>query len=214
MRRLPILATLLVAAAVAAMIALGVWQVQRAGEKERLIAGHLAAASLPALDLDPLLERPPEALPPLSFRRVLVTCRASGVAPTLRGGRSRAGQSGYVYLLPCRPGAGGLAGRLMVNVGWAALPDDDLRPALDGIVAGTLGSVQPGETIRLTSARPAPPLAPAAPPRIEDVANNHLLYAVQWFFFAAAAALIYALALRRRRREHLPPDDGGPKGAR
>ena len=36
-------------------------------------------------------------------------------------------------------------------------------------------------------------------PKPEDVANNHLAYAVQWFLFAAAAAIIYLLALRKRQ---------------
>jgi cytochrome oxidase assembly protein ShyY1 len=45
-------------------------------------------------------------------------------------------------------------------------------------------------------------LKPVAPPSVEDVPNNHLAYAVQWFFFAAVAAFIYVLALRRRTRTH------------
>ena len=38
MRRLPILPTIIVAAAVAVMIGLGIWQLQRAEWKNRLIA--------------------------------------------------------------------------------------------------------------------------------------------------------------------------------
>jgi cytochrome oxidase assembly protein ShyY1 len=41
-------------------------------------------------------------------------------------------------------------------------------------------------------------LKSVAPPSVEDVPNNHLAYAVQWFFFAAVAAFIYVLALNRR----------------
>ena len=76
MRRPPILPTLIVAAAVATMIGLGVWQLQRAAWKERLLAEYVAAAAQPALDLDPLLARGGET-PPLAFRRVLVTRRAA-----------------------------------------------------------------------------------------------------------------------------------------
>jgi cytochrome oxidase assembly protein ShyY1 len=36
------------------------------------------------------------------------------------------------------------------------------------------------------------------PPNPEDVPNNHLSYAVQWFAFAGIAAGIYLLAVRRR----------------
>ena len=42
-RRLPILPTILVAAAVVVMIGLGVWQLSRAEWKERLIAQYRAA---------------------------------------------------------------------------------------------------------------------------------------------------------------------------
>lgn len=198
MTRPPPLATLIVAGAVAAMIGLGVWQLQRAAEKDRLLADFARAAALPALDLDPLLDRDEAELPPLAFRRVLVSCRARDVEPELRGGRSRDGVGGYSYYLPCRPGAEGLAGRLQVNAGWTPLPDDARRLSLDGLVAGIIGPVRAGRPIVLTSAAAPPPLAPSAPPRIEDISDNHLFYAFQWFFFAAAALVIYLLALRRR----------------
>lgn len=205
MKRLPLIPTIVVAGAVAVMIGLGVWQLQRAAWKERLLADYAAAATMPALDLDPLLggDRP---LPPLAFRRVLITCAAADVAPEWRGGRSRAGQNGYVALVPCRPGASGLAGRARVNAGWSALPQRDRRLSLNGIVAGTLGADEEGEPLILTSATPAAPLAASAPASIEDVPNNHRAYAAQWFFFAGLAVLIYALALRRRRSRELPPE--------
>lgn len=205
MRPLPVLPTVVVAAAVATMIGLGIWQIQRAAWKERLLAQYAAAASMPALDLDPLLdaERP---LPPLAFRRALVTCRARDIAPEVRTGRSAADAVGQVYLIPCRPGAARLAGRLRVNVGWAPSFDAARRLSLDGIVAGHLGTFEGDGPITLTAATPVPPLAPSAPTRIENIPNNHRLYALQWFFFAAAAALIYGLALRRRNAPKLPPE--------
>ena len=198
MRRLPPVPTILVVLAVAAMIGLGVWQLQRADEKQRLLAEYQANAAMPALDLDPLLDGAPADLPPLAFRRVLVTCRAEGIAPSLRGGRNGAGESGYAYLLPCRPGADGLGGRLRVDAGWSRMPDDRLRPSLDGIVAGRLGQVAADGPVTITSARASAPLAASAPPSLDEVPNNHLFYAFQWFFFAAAASVIYTLALRQR----------------
>ena len=207
MKRPPILAALIVAAAVAVMIGLGVWQLQRAAWKERLIAEYAAAASLPALDLDPLLARDGAApLPPLAFRRVLVTCTAQNAVPDLRGGRSRAGQGGYAYRIPCRPGADGLAGRILVNAGWSQLPDGDRRITLDGIVAGTLGPVEPDRPVVLTSATAVAPLAPSAAPTIADIPNNHRAYAFQWFFFAGVALVIFLLALRQRGARRLPPE--------
>jgi cytochrome oxidase assembly protein ShyY1 len=200
MKRLPLLPTLIVAAAAAAMIGLGMWQLERAAWKDRLLADYALAATMPALDLDPLLVGG-RATPQLAFRRVLVTCRAEAAVPDWRGGRSRTGQGGYVARIPCRPGAGGLAGRITINAGWAPIPDRDRRIALNGIVAGTFGADVEGEPLLLTAATPAESLAAAAPARIEDVPNNHRAYAAQWFFFAGVAVLIYLLALRRRRRE-------------
>lgn len=205
MRRLPLIPTIVVAAAVAAMVWLGLWQIQRARWKERLLAQYTEAASMPALDLDPLLDGD-GPLPPLSFRRALVTCRAVDVAPQVRTGRSARDAVGQVYLVPCRPGAAGLAGRLVINAGWAPRFDAASRLSLGGIVAGHLGAVDEDGPIILTAATASPPLAPSRPTRIETIPNNHRLYAFQWFFFAAAAALIYWLALRRRSAPKLPPE--------
>ena len=206
MKRLPLLPTLVVAAAVATMIGLGIWQLERARWKEQLLADYARAAALPALDLDLLIARGGQELPPLAFRRVLVTCRSHDFQSALRGGRGRDGGGGYAYFIPCRPGASGLAGRLRVNAGWAARHDAASRLTLDGLVAGRLGHVGEEGPIVLTIAAPAPPLAPSAPVTIESIPNNHRLYALQWFFFAAAAAIVYLLALRTRRRRDLPPE--------
>jgi surfeit locus 1 family protein len=204
MKRLPLIPTIVVAAAVATMIALGIWQVRRAAWKERLLAEYAEASTLPAVDLDPLLDGE-TALPPLSFRRALVSCRADDVAPEVRTGRSAADQPGQAYYVPCRPGATGLAGRLRVNAGWAPRHDAVQRLSLGGIVAGRLGLVEEGGPITLTAATPVRPLAASAPASIASVPNNHRLYAAQWFFFAAAALVIYLLALRKRGKD-LPPE--------
>lgn len=204
MKRLPIIPTIIVAGAALVMVGLGVWQLQRAAWKERLLADYALAATLPALDLDPLLSRD-RPLPPLAFRRVLVTCQPQETAPEWRGGRNRAGQGGYVALVPCRPGAEGLAGRLRINAGWAALPERERRLSLPSIVAGTLGADVEGQPLILTASTPVTPFAASAPASIDEVPNNHRAYAAQWFFFAGLAVLIYLLALRRRPRE-LPPE--------
>ena len=204
MRRLPLLPTLIVAAAVATMIGLGIWQLRRAEWKERLLAEYALASTMPAVDLDPLLDGEMR-LPPLSFRRALVSCRADDVAPDIRAGRSAADQPGQAYFVPCRPGAPGLAGRIRVNAGWAPRHDAVRRLSLDGIVAGRLGLVEEDGPITLTAASAAPPLAPSAPASIASISNNHRLYALQWFFFAVAALVIYLLALRKRGKD-LPPE--------
>jgi cytochrome oxidase assembly protein ShyY1 len=205
MRRLPVIPTLVVALAAAAMIALGVWQLQRAAWKERLLAEYAAAAGLPAVDLDPLLDGRTR-LPPLSFRRALVTCHAENVMPEIRAGRSAQDVPGQAYYMPCRPGVAGLAGRIRVNVGWSERPGA-MRPlSLDGLVAGRFGAVGEEGPVTLTAARAHLLLAPSRPPSLETIPNNHRLYALQWFFFAAAALAIYLLALRKRDRGTLPPE--------
>ena len=160
---------------------------------------------MPAVDLDPLLDGR-GALPPLSFRRALITCDAPDAEPEVRAGRSAADLPGQVYVIPCRPGAAGLAGRIRVNMGWSERPDAPRRLSLHGIAAGRLSVVGEDGPIILTAATAPPPLAPSQPTSIDNIPNNHMLYALQWFFFAAAAAVIYGLALRRRYAPTLPPE--------
>jgi cytochrome oxidase assembly protein ShyY1 len=206
MRRLPFIPTLIVAAAVATMIGLGIWQLQRASWKEALLAEYGRAMALPAVDLDPLLARG-APLPELSFRRALVTCDARDAAVEARAGRSASDASGQAYYVDCRPDASGPAGRLRINAGWADRPDAVRRLTLSGIVAGRLSAIDPDGPITLTAATPAAPLATAsAPPDLAAIPHNHLSYAVQWFAFALSAAVIYLLALRRRKAPKLPPE--------
>lgn len=198
MMRLPFIPTVIVAAAVAVMIGLGIWQLGRADEKERLLAEYRSAATLPPVDLDPLIANGNVAAVPLAFRRALVTCRPGNAPAEARAGRNREGASGYAYWVHCKPNAEGFAGRLLVNAGWSQDPAAQARLP-QGTIAGTLGAIPQDGPVILTSATAVPPLVPAALPSIEDIPNNHLSYAAQWFFFAAAAAVIYLLALRRKK---------------
>jgi cytochrome oxidase assembly protein ShyY1 len=197
MRRLPIIATIIVAAAVAVMIGLGIWQLQRAAWKDRMLADLAAAQALPPVDLDAALAA--GETPPVAFRRARVTCAAREVTAAPRAGRSRRGATGYSYFIPCRPGAGGLAGRLQINAGWSQAPNSLLRLNAEGPVEGRIGTAEAEGPIILTADAAIGPLEPSAAPSVDDIPNNHLAYAFQWFFFAATAALIYLLALRRRR---------------
>jgi surfeit locus 1 family protein len=205
MKRVPILATLVVIAAVAAMIALGIWQLRRAQWKAELLAEYSQAASMPAVDLDPLLDGR-TVLPPLSFRRALISCDASDAEADIHAGRNIGDVVGQVYVIPCRPGASGLAGRIRVNMGWSERPDAPRRLSLHGLVAGRLSVVGEDGPIVLTAATAPPPLAPSQPTAITSVPNNHMSYAFQWFFFALTASVIYVLALRRRNRRALPTE--------
>lgn len=203
MKRLPIIATLIVAAAVAVMIALGVWQLQRAGWKDRMLAELATAPAQPPVDLDAVLREGRNV--PLAFRRARVTCAAREVTASLRAGRSRRGGTGYSYFIPCRPGERGLAGRIQVNAGWSQQPNGSLRLTAEGPVEGQIGTAEADGPVILTADAAIGPLEASAAPKVEDIPNNHLAYAFQWFFFAATAALIFFLALRRRRGSVAPP---------
>ena len=200
--RLPLVPTILVAAAVAVMIGLGFWQLDRRHEKEALIARFQTASKLPPVAWP--------AVPPDGDS--LLYRKASGFCLEVVGWRSVAGRSasdetGWSHIASCR--TGGMEGPgMQVDMGWSksSAPPAGWR---GGEVSGTIA---PDSThrMRLVSELPAPGLQPSAPPSPALTPNNHLLYAIQWFFFAAAAAVIYLLALRRRQRQRLPPEGTGP----
>lgn len=208
-RRWPVIPTILVLAAVATMIALGVWQWQRKGEKEALIALYQRNTAMSSLVTYPELPPVPDAM---LYRKSSVTC-LQPVRWDQRGGVDRAGRNGIRMIADCRTGAEGPG--VLIDMGTA----DDFTPAgaapawKGGTVQGTIvpGPEQPTMIERLTGravpARallvadvPAPGLRPSAVPSAADTPNNHLAYAGQWVFFAIAALVIYIIAVRRRLR--------------
>lgn len=193
--RLPIIPTLLVAAAIAVMVGLGLWQLQRAEWKADLLARYETSSALPPVAWPSHVTRPEDYY----FRRASGFClEATGWRPT--AGRSLDGQSGWSFVATCRTGAEGPG--MQVDMGWSK--NSELPTWRGGEVSGVIAPDE-AHRLRLVSANPAPGLQPSAPPSPETIPNNHLLYAVQWFLFAAAAAVIYVLALRRRQRRELPP---------
>lgn len=208
--RLPLFPTIIVAAAVATMIGLGIWQLGRAGEKDALRARMEQNAKLPPMALPLLAEVDEELL----FRRASAFCLE--VTEWRRiGGKSASGQSGTRLIAECRTGAEGPG--FAADMGIS--PDPKAQPNWrGGEVSGVLVAEpsragladrllrrEPPPRPMLVSAAPAPGLLPSAPPTPDGFTNNSRSYAFQWFFFAAAAALIYFLALRGRRAEPLPP---------
>jgi len=202
-RRWPVIPTIVVLCAVAAMIALGIWQLQRKSEKEALIALYERNMAMSSLVTYPKLPPVPDAM---LFRKSSVVC-LEVVKWDPRGGTDRKGQSGIRMIANCRTGAEGPG--VLVDVGIA----EDFTPPkwTGGTVQGTIvpGPEQPTVIERLTGrAKPARAMLVAdAPveglrasevPTGADVPNNHLAYAFQWFFFAIVALIIYALAVRRR----------------
>ncbi len=189
-RRLPLVPTIVVLAAVAAMIGLGVWQLARAREKEALLQRLATARQLPPIAW-------PTAAPSRSdlplFRKAEGLC-LQPVAAKVIAGRNLRGESGYSHLVDCRTGAEGPGMR--VDIGWSRDPAAGARWT-GGSVSGTIGPDRERQ-IRLVADTGQAGLEPSAPPNLSDIPNNHRSYAVQWFLFAASALVIYALALRTR----------------
>jgi len=208
-RRVPVIATILVALAVAAMIGLGVWQLRRLHEKEALLARlstnyHLPPMAFPGVPVgDDLL-----------FRRAGAFC----LQPTnwqSEGGHDANGKPGWRQIVQCRTGAEGPG--FPVQVGIAATPNAEptwqggavrgyiaYLPDHQPLIAGLAGTGAP-RTLMLVADPPLAGLAANPPADLSSVPNNHLAYAVQWFVFAGVAAVIYALALRRRWQSPNPP---------
>lgn len=203
--RWPLIPTILVLAAVAVMITLGVWQLQRKGEKEALIALYQRNMAMSSLVTYP-------ELPPVEdrflYRKSSVVC-LEPVRWDPRSGTDRAGKAGIRMVADCRTGAEGPG--VLVDIGIG----DDFAPPkwTGGIVQGTIvpGPEQPTLIARMTGkatpARamlvadaPVAGLRASAVPSAADTPNNHLAYAGQWFLFAVAALVIYILAVRRRLR--------------
>lgn len=189
LRRLPLISTLLVAAAVATMIGLGIWQIARASEKQAMLARYAAAQGLPEIAFPTM---PTKGELPL-YRRASGLCiRVVGWNAT--AGEDRTGESGYSHFADCSTGAEGPG--MVVVAGWSK--DPNAKPTwTGGTVRGVIGPDRKAR-LRLVSSEGLGGLAPSAPPSPASIPNNHLFYAAQWFFFAAAAAVIYALALRKR----------------
>jgi len=190
MKRLPVLPTLLVLVAVAIMIGLGVWQLQRARWKEGLLAHYAAAQTLPSMAFPSV---PGPGSEEILFRRAGAFCLAV-TGWSARAGENRAGQPGWRHLADCRRGGSEGPG-MLVDMGWST---SAAAPAWNGGQVNGVIAPDSKRKIMLVSDRAAPGLQPSAPPTPADIPNNHRAYAVQWFLFAAVALVIYAIALRRR----------------
>jgi len=187
LRQLPILPTLVVGVAVTVMVALGVWQSGRAGEKQALLA-HYAQASQMSADVDwPMTDEKAEAR---LYRHTRISCDQV-VGIEARAGRNASDEPGWVHVAQCRLPSGTIAPAVL---GWSQNPD---AVAFNG--GEIAGFIAPGP--RLVASPAVAGLANMPRPDPTDLPNNHMSYAMQWFFFALTALVIYALALRKRIKE-------------
>ncbi|WP_242138250.1 SURF1 family protein [Sphingomonas sp. TREG-RG-20F-R18-01] len=202
MKCVPVFATILVALAIIAMVALGVWQLGRRADKAALLAHYARNVTLPPVAFP--------AIPVddgLLFRRSSALC-LEPVSFAIEGGRNAHGGTGWRQIAHCRTGAEGPGFTVQLGFG----KDPHAKPSWKGgpvtgyishapdhqpLIAGLFGSAAP-KTLMLVADPPLAGLDPNPQPDLSAVPNNHLAYAVQWFIFAAIAAIIYALALRRR----------------
>ncbi|MFM7404081.1 MAG: SURF1 family cytochrome oxidase biogenesis protein [Erythrobacter sp.] len=184
-RRVPIIPTIIVLAAVATMIGLGIWQLGRRAEKEALIARYEAAIGTGEMAVFPMEGEGEDVL----FRRSLLACNAVESIEAVSGTSSR-GEKGWVHRASC---VESIDATIPVDLGFSR---DLAKPAFTG--GSVTGIIAPGP--RLVADPPVAGLQPMARPDPGDLPNNHLAYAGQWFFFALTALVIYVLALRRRGR--------------
>lgn len=185
----PLVPTILVGLAVATMIGLGIWQLQRKGQKEALLARYEAAAGLEAVTWPSVPDA--KALP--LFRKSSLMC-VKVVDIRSVSGSSSAAKPGFAHVASCQTGGAEGPGA-KVAIGWSERPRSPTWKggSISGIIAPD--NVQ---LIKLVATDKVDGLELLAKPSPEQIPNNHLLYAIQWFIFAAAAAIIYVLALRKR----------------
>ena len=192
--------TVLVALAVAAMIRLGFWQIDRLHEKEAALALYAANVA-----------KPPMAFPRLAqgdaflFRKASVFC-LQPVSFDWQG----AGALGFRLIAWCRTGAEGPGFQVQIGTSHDAKARTDWRggevsgyithaPDHRPLIAMMFGKHAP-TPLMLVAGSPAQGLAANPGPDLSAIPNNHRAYAVQWFLFAAVALVIYGLALRKRWR--------------
>jgi surfeit locus 1 family protein len=189
MIRWPLVPTILVVAAVATMVGLGIWQLQRKAEKEALLARYEAAAGLDPVAWPSVPE--PDALP--LFRQSSLMC-INVVGWQSVSGVSATGKPGFAHVASCQTGGAEGPGA-KVAVGWSERPQ---APVWEGGAINGIIAPDNAQFIKLVATDKVEGLQLLSPPSPEQIPNNHLLYAIQWFIFAAAAAIIYVLALRKR----------------
>jgi surfeit locus 1 family protein len=187
-RGLPLIATIIVLAAVATMIGLGLWQLDRRAQKEALLERYAVARTLSAEV--PWPAKPADQRAAL-FRRTTIDCRTEGKDAPIAG-HNRAGRLGWAHTVTCVPPEGS---RAEVVLGWSR----DLAPRnwSGGRVQGLIAPGA-GDAVRLIADPPLAGLEAMAAPDPQSIPNNHWSYAIQWFLFAGVALLIYGLALRKR----------------
>lgn len=203
-RRWPLIPSVLVLSAVAAMVMLGLWQLKRAVQKDALIA---EVRHNPALPPRAFPQTGP-VTPEMTFRRSSLHCLRV-VGWQVEAGRAADGSSGFRYIAQCATGAEGQGALVALGVGGKP----NMKPGWTGgtvsgwiskepdhrsLIAQLTGPELVLRPMLVAEASPIAALKASSLPKPDDIPNNHRSYAVQWFLFATVALVIYVLALKRR----------------
>jgi cytochrome oxidase assembly protein ShyY1 len=210
--------TLFVFALLPCLLALGVWQWHRAGEKRLVQQQYAELQGRAPADVAQL------SSPPMNYTRVTVRGRYDNSRNWLLDNRVLGGRVGFEVLTPF---VFGQAGVVLVNRGWI-IGDPARRvlpviPAVDGVVTLTGYAYRPETNARVGSASPStawprvieqidfvridrtlpawtlrldPDAAGALRPEWPVVTGSpekHVAYAVQWFAMAFALLLLWLL---------------------
>jgi surfeit locus 1 family protein len=189
MRRIPVVATLVVLAAVAAMVTAGVWQLQRATWKENLLGRYNHAVKEQVAVAYPFTD---DAREEALYHHSRIDCRKV-LSQEVIAGRNLAQEVGWAQIARCATSGEPVE----VALGWSK--DPATRVWQGGTVEGMIGPA--ARNVRLVVAPAQAGLTQLARPDPHDVPNNHRSYAVQWFLFAASALIIYVLALRSKLKD-------------
>ncbi len=201
-RRIPIIPTIIVAAAIVTMIALGFWQLGRGAERDQLKQAMVERPDMPVLDY-PFGSEMDEAY---LYRRLRGQCdEVTGVE--VAGGRDASGRTGWRQIATCVSPSGqtfeaqiGVADRPDVVAHWAGGSVQGvavLAPDRRGFWE-RLAFEPPQRPLMIVADEPKAGLLPSSRPDPDEYENTSWGYAGQWFLFALTALVIYVLALRRR----------------
>ena len=226
--RFPFGLTIVCVIALALLVGLGTWQLQRLQWKQGLIARSEAAATLPPVSLEALAQ-----LPDPEFRKAVLPCDFQS-QPFVELQSIHDGQAGVRLISACEgwlvdlgfvadtvsarperqpaaiPGIVAEARRVEAPNGFAPPPEGNRFYARDTAamsrVLGVQGAVRPYVLFATGSAWPQwQAIEPSAPPAA--FSNNHLGYALTWFGLALAVIAFYIVLLRRRLRADVPAKD-------
>jgi cytochrome oxidase assembly protein ShyY1 len=202
--------TLVVAAAVVAMVALSLWQLRRLDERREFNAAVTARVDAPAVALDD----PSRLTIDDEWTSVLVTGAYDGTAQL----EPAAGAFRVIGRIVLADG-----GTLLVERGSVPSTAELAPPPPSGTVqivgrvrrvpssfdVPTSVSGQPDVLVQVISSEPTddPSLTPAPLPDVTDE-GSHLSYAVQWLIFAICAAAGWVIAVRRSAHSQQLTDAG------